>query len=97
MATYIVLNIIFLLVVLGVLRIRLRHPTATWWITLIALFVLTAIFDNVIIGLDIVGYDQAKLLGLYIGNAPIEDFFYALLAAIIVPALWQKTSRKQAA
>jgi len=97
MATYIVVNIVFLLVILGVLRIRPRRPTATWWITLIALFVLTAIFDNVIIGLDIVGYDQAKLLGLYIGNAPIEDFFYALLAAIIVPALWQKNSRKQAA
>jgi lycopene cyclase domain-containing protein len=55
----------------------------------IILVVLTAVFDNVIIGLDIVGYDPQRILGIYIYKAPVEDFFYALLAVYVVPALWQ--------
>lgn len=44
------------------------------------LFVLTAVFDNLIVGLSIVDYDPAKILGIHIGVAPVEDFMYALLA-----------------
>jgi lycopene cyclase domain-containing protein len=47
------------------------------------------VFDSLIIAAGIVGYDTAKILGIYIGTAPIEDFMYALLAAVIVPALWK--------
>ena len=69
-------------------RIRARKPSKAWWVTLIALLILTTVFDSLIVGFGIVGYDTNKILGIYIGNAPIEDFFYAFLAVILVPTLW---------
>lgn len=67
----------------------IKKPTKAWWVTLLALLALTLVFDNLIIWAGIVAYDTTKLLGVYAGLAPIEDFFYALLAVIILPALWQ--------
>jgi lycopene cyclase domain-containing protein len=57
-------------------------------ITLAVLLVLTGIFDNVIVGLGIVSYDNAKITGALIGVAPIEDFAYAIAAVFALPALW---------
>lgn len=90
MATYLVLNLIVIGLVVFALRIRPHKPSRPWTIALIGLLVLTAIFDNVIISLGIVGYDPTKLLGIYVGLAPVEDFFYAVLAVLLVPVLWNK-------
>lgn len=57
-------------------------------LTLIVMLITTAIFDNVIIGVGLVAYDPALLLGSYIGIAPIEDFAYTLAGVMILPALW---------
>ncbi|MGV9002200.1 MAG: lycopene cyclase domain-containing protein [Candidatus Saccharimonadaceae bacterium] len=65
-------------------------PSKTWWCTLAILLVLTLIFDNVAIGLGMFSYNPDRILGIYIGLTPIEDFFYALLACIIVPLLWER-------
>ena len=54
----------------------------------ILMFTLTAIFDNVIIGTGIVAYDEAKILGLKIFYAPIEDFAYTAVALVLVPSLF---------
>lgn len=88
--TYLVLNIVFLLIVLGVLVAarKLKWRSAMTW-TMIILLVATAIFDSVIVGVGIVAYEESKILGLRIGEAPIEDFFYAILAGIITPTVWQ--------
>jgi len=87
-STYLMMNIFFLVCV-GVLFLQhLVKPTKNWWITLAVLVVLTAVFDSIIIWAKIVAYDTDKILGLYVGLAPIEDFFYAILAIIIVPTLW---------
>ena len=67
---------------------HMKKPNKSWWITLAILLVLTAVFDSIIIWAGIVGYDTQKILGLYVGKAPVEDFFYALLAVLIVPTLW---------
>lgn len=75
---------------------HLQKPTKTWLYMLIALLILTAVFDSLIIWAGIVGYDTAKILGVYIGFAPIEDFFYAILAAVIVPALWNLFGKRAA-
>ena len=56
--------------------------------TLAIMLVTTAIFDNIIIGVGLVAYDPSTLLGILIGNAPEEDFDYAIAAVIILPALW---------
>ena len=83
--TYLILNVLFIAAVLVVFRKHLKKPTKTWWTMLAALLVLTLVFDNLIIWAGIVAYDPSKLLGWYLGLAPVEDFMYALLAAIREP------------
>lgn len=90
--TYLVLNLSFVLVALLVLRVRFLGRPQT--LTVLALLVLTVVFDSIIVGLNIVGYDADKILGIYIGNAPIEDLFYALLAGLIIPHVWEKMGKK---
>ena len=90
MATYIVLNTVYLVAVLAILKWRgLLVWNRSVIVTLLILIVCTAVFDSMIIAAGIVDYDTTKILGVYIGAAPIEDFMYALLAAAIVPALWK--------
>jgi lycopene cyclase domain-containing protein len=90
--TYALLNVPFLLlavVALVVARVRTGRPS---WKplagTMAVLLVLTAIFDNFMIMAGLVAYDDAQRIGLQIGVAPIEDFAYAVLAVILLPALW---------
>ena len=90
MATYLVLNTVYLVAVLAILK---RRGLLVWnrsvVVTLCILIVCTAVFDSLIIAAGIVDYDTTKIFGIYIGTAPIEDFMYALLAVAIVPALWK--------
>jgi small toxic polypeptide LdrA/B/C/D len=51
--------------------------------------VLTAIFDNAIIGAGLVAYDESTLSGVMVGLAPIEDFAYTLAGAILIPMVWE--------
>lgn len=88
--TYLVLNIAFIIAILVLFAPAFKRPSKAWWISLVALLILTAVFDSLIVFAGIVGYDSEKILGLYIFSAPIEDFFYALLAAILVPILWHR-------
>lgn len=52
------------------------------------LLVMTAVFDNVMIGIGLVGYDRSKISGAFIGIAPLEDFSYTVAALILLPSLW---------
>jgi lycopene cyclase domain-containing protein len=54
----------------------------------LVMLLLTAIFDNAIIGFGIVAYDDSLISGWRIGIAPVEDFAYTLAAVVMVPALW---------
>ncbi len=65
-----------------------RRTLATAGVALAVLLVLTAVFDNVIVGTGIVAYHSDRILGLRIGVAPIEDFAYAVAAVIGLPSLW---------
>lgn len=91
MATYLALNLIFILVTTSsIAAITGWHWIGkAFWATLLLLLILTAVFDNLIVGLSIVGYDTAKILQIYIGKAPIEDFMYTILAVVLVPAMWR--------
>lgn len=93
--TYLIMNLIFLVCIAVLFMQHLVKPTKAWWYTLVALLILTAIFDSIIIGAGIVGYDPQKILGLHVGLAPIEDFFYAVLAVIMVPTLWNMFDTKK--
>ena len=68
-------------------RIRRGAPAAVA-LSVGALFVLTAVFDNVMIASGLFDYGGDALTGIRIGLAPIEDFAYPLGAAVLLPALW---------
>lgn len=88
MAKYLILNTVFIVLVLLVFRIKPRIPKRVWWITLLIMLILTAIFDSLIVGFDIVGYNLNNISQIYIFKAPIEDFAYTILAVIIIPFIW---------
>lgn len=96
MATYLMLNLIFLAVVLGVLAWRklLTFGRAVW-ATLAVLLVTTIVFDSLLIYLGMFTYPADKILGIHVGLAPIEDFFYSLLAGLAVPAVWKGLGRDE--
>ena len=57
--------------------------------SLIVVGVLTAIFDNAIIGAGLVAYDESTLSGVMVGLAPVEDFAYTFAGAILIPMVWE--------
>lgn len=93
--TYVVLSVAVLAllacVALPTLRRLRRRPLL---LAALALVALTAVFDNVIVGVGIVDYDDAKISGLLVPVAPIEDFAYALGAILLVPAVWTWLGRR---
>ncbi len=94
--TYLLLNLVF--IVLALIVYLLFRKTVSWktlLLTSFGLFVMTAIFDNLIIGFGIVDYSPEMISGIRIGFAPIEDFAYALFGAILIPILWNLQARKR--
>lgn len=63
------------------------------WLTLAILLGVTAIGDNFIVASGIVAYDPSKILGVFIGVAPVEDFAYSLVAVTLIPAIWSALKR----
>lgn len=95
MLTYVLLDLV-VLAGLGLL-VLLRPKQLAWkpiLVVLAALLVMTAVFDSMIVYEHIVAYDGLKILGIYIGKAPIEDFSYTLAVVILVPYLWKSYADK---
>jgi len=95
--TYWAVNAVFLAAVAAVagaavLRVRGGGrggiPLPVLGVALAVLLALTAVFDNVMIAVGLVGYDEGRISGQYIGIAPLEDFAYAVAAVVLLPALW---------
>lgn len=94
--TYLVLSAVALAIVLvfAASVILLRRPQKLGrsllaaGISAVALFVLTAVFDSVMIAAGLMEYTSAHLIGWFVGLAPIEDFSYPLAAVILLPTLW---------
>jgi lycopene cyclase domain-containing protein len=91
--TYGALNAPFLGLALLVALAALLARRAPLWrvlgLTLLGVLILTAVFDNVLVSVGIVGYDVARISGAFIGVAPIEDFSYAIAAVLLLPSLWR--------
>ena len=88
--TYLLLNLVFTgiaAMILWLLRARIKAKPALQ--TMASLLATTLLFDNLIVGFGIVAYDPAQILGLRLGYAPIEDFGYAVVAAVLVPAVFR--------
>lgn len=90
--TYWALNAIFLAVVAVVaLATMLSHRVPRWrsvGLTALAVALMTAAFDNVMIAADLFWYNPERISGAFIGLAPLEDFAYAIAAIILLPSLW---------
>lgn len=97
--TYWLLNTVFLAGAVAVLVFALRsrgaqrsprsrlHRSALV-VTASVLLVLTAVFDNIMIGVGLVDYDDARISGIKLGIMPVEDFAYTIFAVLALPALW---------
>lgn len=90
--TYWALNAIFLGIVAAVAVVALLTRRAPSWLSVLlaagVLLIMTAIFDNVMIGIGLVGYNEDLISGAFIGIAPLEDFAYAVAAVVLLPSLW---------
>lgn len=95
MATYLILNAIFIGVMLIAARYMGLKPTLRLMIAGGILLILTAVFDNLAIASDLFGYSTDRLLGLYLILAPVEDFAYTIGAIIIVPAVWSALNERK--
>jgi lycopene cyclase domain-containing protein len=96
--TYWALNCIFLaaVVIVALLAVRrVRWPALG--LTLAVLFVMTAVFDNIMIAVGLVAYNESLISGAFIGIAPLEDFAYAIAAVIGLPSLWALFGRRDRA
>lgn len=85
MFTYVLIGLPFLALVLLLDLVIFKTKvilTKEFRLVLLAMVILTAVFDQFLTGLSIVEYDEAKTLGLKIGYAPIEDFMYTIVAVI---------------
>lgn len=83
----------FILVAAKQRRRQLRTYAAAAAVTAVALFALTAVFDNLMIAADLFHYAPNQLLGPKLGLAPVEDFAYPLAAVLLLPAMWVALQR----
>lgn len=67
-----------------------RPPWRALALGMCGMLVLTAVFDTLIIAIGLVDYDPATLLGPRLGPVPIEDFSYAIAAALGAPVLFSR-------
>jgi lycopene cyclase domain-containing protein len=72
-----------------------KSPWRAIGFTMLWMLLVTLVFDNVIIGLEIVGYDKSKISGILLGLAPIEDFAYTVVAVLAVSIIWTKLTKEK--
>lgn len=94
--TYVVLSVVVLAVIaVACAPVLRRLPARPLVLTGLALIALTIVFDNIIVGVGLVDYDEELISGVRMPIAPIEDLAYAVGAVLLVPTLWQLLGRTQ--
>ncbi len=94
--TYLALNMTFMLIAFVTLNLVSRKsPWRAIGFTMLWMLLVTLVFDNIIIGLEIVGYDKTKISGILLGLAPIEDFAYTVVAVLAVSIIWTKLTKEK--
>jgi lycopene cyclase domain-containing protein len=104
--TYAVLSLLFLGVAAVVLVVALTvapdraRLVRRWWLpallAALVVLVLTAVFDNLMIGAGFMTYANAHISGARLGLVPLEDFSYPLAALLLLPAVWLLARRRRA-
>lgn len=91
MYKYLFLNFFFgLVTLLVVVAVKPKLPRKRLLIVMGSMLLLTAVFDSLIIGLDMVRYNTEFISGLLVIKAPIEDFFYTVVATMLTITLWER-------
>ncbi|SMY13036.1 lycopene cyclase domain-containing protein [Brevibacterium jeotgali] len=92
--SYLALNAPFFAVAVAVLGVALllrrvtpRRAASQILVSAVVLCALTAVFDNLMIYVGLFEYAEESLVGIRIGLAPLEDFAYPVVAAILLPSL----------
>ncbi|PFG39121.1 lycopene cyclase domain-containing protein [Georgenia soli] len=100
--SYATMALIFLAgaAVVAVLCLLPAWPPSVRWravvgLVALALAVLTAVFDSVMIAADLFRYDESMLSGARVLLAPVEDFAWPLAAAVLLPSLWVRLGRRR--
>ncbi|GAA4837574.1 hypothetical protein GCM10023221_13610 [Luteimicrobium xylanilyticum] len=70
-------------------RGELRRRLAALGLALLALLVVTAVFDSLMIAAGLFTYDAATLAGPRVGRAPLADLAYPLGAVLLLPSVWE--------
>jgi lycopene cyclase domain-containing protein len=94
--TYLALNLTFMFIAFVTLNLVSRKsPWRAIGFTMLWMLLVTLVFDNIIIVLEIVGYDKTKISGILLGLAPIEDFAYTVVAVLAVSIIWTKLTKEK--
>jgi lycopene cyclase domain-containing protein len=103
--TYLVLSVAFLVIAAVVLLVALasapdrRRIVRRWWLPVLVAgviaLILTAVFDNLMIGSGLMTYRQGRISGAQLGLVPLEDFAYPVAALLLLPALWLLFRRRE--
>ena len=94
MYTYLIVNLIFIAVAAVVFFLFKGAISYTRILIVMAgLLILTAIFDSILIHFNLFGYASNRILGVHLWLAPIEDFAYPIVAAIVVSLLWERSEK----
>jgi len=93
---YLALNVVFMLMAFVILNVIVRKsPWKLIGWTLLAMVLVTLVFDNVIVAMGIVDYDLKKISGVLLGLVPIEDFAYTIVSVLAVSSIWHLMTRKK--
>lgn len=84
--TYLLISAPFL-VVAAALWARVRPWKLTVAVASV-LFILTIIFDNLMVWAGLYEFGHATTVGLNLGRIPVEDLFYPLFTALVVTSFW---------
>jgi lycopene cyclase domain-containing protein len=93
--TYLTLNLLFVAASLLALFLVPINRWPAYLVGLVPMLVMTAVFDNLIVGAGIVAYDATKITGIMVGAVPIEDFAYTIAAVAIVPSVWSAMANRK--
>lgn len=86
---YLLLNTLWLIVAWLIARRRSFKPNqSAVLITLVALYIMMAIFNTYLTSLPIVEYNPAYILGYKILTWPVEDIAYLLVVVMLAPGLY---------
>lgn len=93
--TNLVLNVLVLAVLLAVSLPVLRRLRVWPLVGAVAVLgALTVVFDTLMIRVGLYVFDPAKILGVRVWGAPLEDFAYAVAAGVAMPVLWTVLGRR---